>query len=97
MTQGYVSDVDGDDTVMTQPDCTVEFDVNRLSREQAIELGQAGSVADPWALAEATQDKSFKYDEMGTIKFHLTLEQAVMALMSIGVMDADMGDDEPDE
>jgi len=97
MTQGYVSDVDGDDTVMQQPDCTITLDSNRLSREQAITLGELGTVSEPWALHEAKQGKSFDHTQMGDITFHLTLEQAVMALMSVGIMDNDMVDNDADE
>jgi hypothetical protein len=97
MTQGYVSDVDGDDTVMELPDCTISFDANRLSREQAITLGELGTVSEPWALHEAKQSKSFDHTQMGNITFHLTLEQAVMALMSVGIMDNEMIDNDADE
>lgn len=97
MTRGYISDVDGDDTVMEHPDCTITFDSNRLSREQAVTLGELGTVSEPWALHEAKQSKSFDHTEMGNITFHLTLEQAVMALMSVGIMDNDVIDDDADE
>jgi hypothetical protein len=97
MTQGYVSDVDGDDTVMEHPDCTIDFNSSRLSREQAITLGELGTVSEPWALHEAKQSKSFDHTQMGNITFHLTLEQAVMALMSVGIMDNEMIDNDADE
>lgn len=97
MTRGYVSDVDGDDTVMQQPDCTITLDSNRLSREQAVTLGELGTVSEPWALHEAKESKSFDHTQMGNITFHLTLEQAVMALMSVGIMDNEMIDGEETE
>jgi len=97
MTRGYVSDVDGDDTVMELPDCTISFDANRLSREQAVTLGELGTVTEPWALHDAKENKSFDHTQMGDITFHLTLEQAVMALMRLGVMEPDVMDEEPDE
>jgi hypothetical protein len=97
MTRGYVSDVDGDDTVMELPDCTISFDANRLSREQAVTLGELGTVTEPWALHDAKENKSFDHTQMGDITFHLTLEQAVMALMSVGIMDNGMIENGPDK
>ena len=87
MTKGYASDVNGDETVMDSPDCIVTFDVDRLSREQAITLGRAGEVQEPWALQSAQESKSFDHTEIGTIEFHIPFEKAVMMLMGVGVIE----------
>jgi len=94
MTEGYVSDVNGDETVMDSPDCVVSIDTNRISREQAITLANEGEAEKEWAVKKAISSKSFDHTKIGTIEFHIPLEKAVMMLVGAGVIDTTEVDDE---
>ena len=89
MTHGYASDVNGDDTVMDNPHCTVSFDSAMLNREQAVTLARMGDPSDQLAVNDAEADPSFDHSEIGDIQFHIPFETAVQMLQLVNVIQTD--------
>jgi hypothetical protein len=87
MAQGYVSDRDGDDTVMDDPDVTVSFRLDNLPPAQAFTLAQRGAcdLTDEQLgkLARGEDaDIAHQYAE-----FHLPLQAGLVALTNLDVLD----------
>jgi hypothetical protein len=93
MAQGYVSDRDGDDTVMDEPDVTVSFRLANLPPQQAFMLAQYGEcdMTDEQLgqLARGEDaDLAHQYAE-----FHLPLQAGLVALTNLDVLDLDDGEE----
>jgi len=92
MTYGYASDVPGDDTVMEYPVGELRIDSSQLTREQALTLGEIGDVEDEHAYATVRQNSTVNHSDMGMIKFHMSFENAVQMLMSVGIINNPTGE-----
>jgi hypothetical protein len=93
MAQGYVSDRDGDDTVMDDPDVAVSFRLDNLPPQQAFMLAQRGEcdLTDEQLgkLARGEQpDLEHQY-----VEFHLPLQAGLVALTNLDVLDLDGGEE----
>jgi len=88
MSEGYASDIDGDDTVMKEPQVTVSVDLSNLSPEQAMALAQETGLDQfdprPLGLVMKGEDAT---DLMGDAEFHLPLGPALTALDELDVVD----------
>lgn len=90
MTEGYVTDVNGDDTVMDEPHATIEVDAQHLDRQQAITLAQEGEIdeSQEYALgALVAGNDDVTPEHLGTITFHLHSRAALVALVGAGVLE----------
>jgi len=79
MAHGYVSDA-VEQTVMDKPDCEVVIDPDQLNREQAVTLGQLGMVDDEDAFTELQSSGRGDPNDLGFIRFHFTLQEAITML-----------------
>lgn len=88
MTEGYVSDVSGDETVMDSPDATVRIDIADLPPEQAFAIAQE---AGETQLTDAQRGKLADGQRLSTdysdVTFHLPLGYALTALASVNAID----------
>jgi hypothetical protein len=96
MAQGYVSDRDGDDTVMERPDVTVTFRLANLPPQQAFMLAQYGEcdLTDE-QLGKLSRGKQPELDHQ-YVEFHLPLQAGLVALTNLDVLDLGEGE-EPDD
>lgn len=87
MSQGYASDVDGDDTVMDSPHITVSIDMSQLPPEQAMALAQEAGLDqfDPEAVGRLMVEGDTDY--IGDATFHLPLGPGLTALSELGVVE----------
>lgn len=88
MTQGYVSDADGDDTVMEEPHVTVSIDLTQLPPEQAFAIAQEAGFDQQYdytigQLAHGDNDA----DDLQPAEFHLPIGVGLTALAQVGVLD----------
>lgn len=96
MTEGYVSDRAGDDTVMDHPEATITIRLDEM------EPGQAAM------LAQQAGEHSLTDEQMGTLvrgerpeldynhaEFHFPLQAGLVALAELEAID--VPEDEPDE
>lgn len=89
MTQGYVSDAEGDDRVMNTPTVTVTIDPSGMPPEQVLALIQE---ADPyaqkeWVLGALERGDAEAISDVAPIEFHFPLDVALTALASVGAVD----------
>lgn len=87
MTKGFVSDVDGDDTVMQSPVVTIAIDPEQLRPEQALALIQQADRGqqDSYYLGKLAKGEDVT-DELEPIQFHVPLDAGLDALNGIGVL-----------
>jgi hypothetical protein len=88
MTEGYASDVEGDDTVMDSPHVTVSIDMSQLPPEQAMALAQEAGLDqfDPEAVGRLMVGEDAT-DLLGDATFHLPLGPGLTALSELGAVD----------
>jgi hypothetical protein len=91
MAHGYVSDA-VEQTVMDKPDCEVVIDPDQLNREQAVTLGQLGMVDDEAAFTELQSSGRGDPNDIGFIRFHFTLQEAVTMLQLMDVIPSENAD-----
>lgn len=86
MTDGCVSDIDGDDSVMDSPDVTVSIDLSTLPPEQALQIAQQAGFEqfDPEIVGFLVQGKEI---HRGSAEFHLPLGPGLTALSELDVID----------
>jgi hypothetical protein len=94
MAQGYVSDRDGDDTVMDDPDVTVSFRLDKLPPAQAFMLAQSGACD----LTDEQLGKLARGEDANIthqyVEFHLPLQAGLVALTNLDVLNLE-DDEEP--
>jgi hypothetical protein len=102
MTQGYVSDADGDDTVMDSPHVTVSIDLTQLPPAQALAIAQAAGFDQQYdysigQLAQGDADP----DDLQDAEFHLPIGVGLTALAHVGAIelpsnpeDVDLGENQ---
>lgn len=88
MTQGYVSDADGDDTVMDEPHVTVSIDLTKLPPAQALAVAQAAGFDQQYdysigQLAQGDADP----DDIQDAEFHLPIGLGLTALSAVGAIE----------
>jgi len=91
MAHGYVSDA-VEQTVMDKPDCEVVIDPDQLNREQAVTLGRLGMVDDEAAFTELQSSGRGDPNDLGFIRFHFTLEEAVTMFQLMDVIPSENAD-----
>jgi hypothetical protein len=99
MTEGYVSDIDGDDTVMDTPTVTVSINIANLPPAQALAIEQEAGDSDLTDVQRGQLMDGERLDtDYGNVRFHLPLGPALTALASINAVDvtADAPDDPSD-
>lgn len=87
MTEGFVSDVDGDDTVMQRPVVTITIDPTQLRPEQALALIQQAdrSQQEAYELGLLAKGEDVT-DDLDPIEFHVPLDAGLDALNGIDVL-----------
>lgn len=88
MTYGYVSDIEGDETVMDTPEVTVLVNIGQLPPAQALAIAREAASDD---LTDSQRGKLMKgeeiHDEHVEAVFHLPIGGALTALDAIDVVD----------
>lgn len=94
MTQGYVSDVPNDDTVMDRPTAVVDIRLRELPPQQALAVIQELEVENVSnkQLGGLVRGEDVT-NKLPDATVHLSIGQALTALSAIGVVDIDDGDE----
>lgn len=91
MTEGTVSDIDGDDTVMDGADVTVSIDLSKLSPEQALAIAREAGLEDqdPYVIGRIMSGEVTEEDMeyLADAEFHLPLGPGLTLLAQMGVID----------
>lgn len=90
MAEGFVSDIDGDDTVMESPEVTISIDLEQLPPEQALAIaGEAGfDQQEAYILGQMLQgDDDYYENDVNDAVFHVPLGPALTILDQMGVVD----------
>lgn len=89
MTEGYASDIDGDDAVMEEPHVTVKVDLQQMPPEQALAIAQQAGFDqfDEYDLGLLMKGK--ESTDIRPAEFHISYGPALTALSNIGVLDID--------
>lgn len=91
MTEGFVSDITDDDTVMDEPDATLSIDITKLDPQQALTVAQAAGLdgQDDFVVGRLMQGKDVDSDCCKPAEFHLPMEAAITALIELSVIQND--------
>ena len=88
MTQGYVSDVSGDETVMDYPDATVTISLSDLPPQQALAIAQEAGENE---LSDEQRGRLVDGKRLDTdycnATFHLPLGHALTALAAVDAVE----------
>jgi len=89
MTEGFASDITGDDTVMDDPEATISIDLTQLPPAVALSIAQAAGldqqnecVIGQWVRGEEP-DPSYVEDA----EFHIPVAAAITALEELNVVE----------
>jgi hypothetical protein len=90
MTQGYASDIIGDDTVMDDPEATIRIDLTQLPLRQALAVARAAGLDQQedyivGAMVKGNLDET-DYQYMNDAVFHIPVEAALTALEELNVV-----------
>ena len=88
MTEGYVSDIIGDDTVMDEPEATLSIDISQLEPAQALQIARAAGLdqQDDLTVGQLVQGKEIDDDYIQDAEFHIPIEAAVTALEELQII-----------
>lgn len=90
MTQGYASDINGDNTVMDSPEATISIDLTQLPIRQALAIARAAGLDQQedyivGAMVKGDLDDSDR-QYMEEAEFHIPFEAAVTALEELNII-----------
>lgn len=88
MTEGYASDVRGDDTVMDSPHVTVTIDLSQVPAQQALAIANEAGLdqQDAWIVGEMVKNDNVPC-EVNDAEFHLPLGVGLTVLSEANVVD----------
>lgn len=88
MSNGFVSDVDGDDTVMDEPHVTVSIDLKQLPPEQAFLIAKEAGLEqqEDYTVGQLAKGND-RIVDLQDAEFHLPIGVALTALDAVGVID----------
>lgn len=91
MTEGTISDIDGDDTVMDGADVTVSIDLSKLPQEQALALAREAGLEDQdeYIIGRLVKGEADEQDmnHLNDAEFHLPLGPGLTLLAQMGVIE----------
>lgn len=89
MTQGFASDINGDDTVMDDPQATISIDLTQLPPAAALSIAQAAGLDQQDEFTVGALVKG-KMPEKGVsdAEFHIPIEAAITALEELDIVES---------
>lgn len=88
MTQGFASDINGDDTVMAEPEATISIDISQLPPRQALSIARAAGLDQQEEYVVGMMMQNEKPDEnyINDAEFHIPIEAALTALDELDII-----------
>jgi hypothetical protein len=89
MTQGYASDINGDDTVMDEPQATISIDLSQLPPAAALSIAQAAGLdhQNPCAVGQWVKGEEADPNYVEDAEFHVPIEAAITALEELDIVE----------
>lgn len=88
MSHGYVSDINGDDTVMDSPEATLSIDISQLPPRQALAIAREAGLdqQEDYIVGQMMKGDVALEQDMNDAVFHLPFEAALTALDELDVL-----------
>jgi hypothetical protein len=90
MTEGFASDITGDDTVMDSPEATISIDISQLPPRQALAIAREAGLdqQEEYVVGALMQGNNVRNSDFNDAEFHIPVEAALTALEELGITES---------